>query len=214
MEEDKTDVVWIDRVWLSYFPLNEATALEYFSLSQFYDRSCNNEIIKMQRLDPALKATMEGIEYDLVPQSAPNLFVISKQRRAKGPTPSVSLLAIYYILNGNIYQAPTAHSVISSRVLQSLYHLRTAFDAMQAHALPSIASASTSSAHWKPPPGAQSGRARNEVLDGKVDAGALESRAMSRILFDVLDKNRRMQDAAEASAKAYAAEGDDEALAQ
>lgn len=207
MEEDGTGVVWTDKVWLSYFPLNEATALDYFSLSQFYDRSCNNELVKMQRLDAALMTTLEGIEYKLLPQTNENLFRVSKSRRATTPKPSVTLLGVYYILNGNVYQAPTAHAVLSSRVVQSLHHLRKSFDTLQAHALPSPAQASSSTKQWRPPPAASFRTQRDAGKDVETDAGTLERRAIDRILYDVLDKNRRIA-AATAQAAAMRAETD------
>jgi mediator of RNA polymerase II transcription subunit 6 len=206
MDEHGTGVVWTDKVWLSYFPLNEATALDYFSLSQFYDRSCNNELVKMQRLDPALMTTMDGIEYKLLGQSSDSLFRVSKSRRTVTPKPAVTLLAVYYILNGNVYQAPTAHAVLSSRVLQSLHHLRKSFDTLQKHSLPSPSPASTSAKHWTPRPAASNATQRDDVDPVETDAGTGERRALDRILYDVLDKNRRIAAATAANAAGKAAE--------
>lgn len=189
-EEDGTGVVWTDKVWLSYFPLNAASALEYFSLSQFYDRSCNNELVKMQRLDPALMSTMAGIEYSLASHQSEHLFIINKSRRTTAPKPSLELLAVYYIVNGNIYQAPSAHAVLSSRVLQALHHLRSSFDVMQKHSVPTPNAANE--VHWDPPPTPAAVPAAAKPRDRQSDAGTLERRAVDRILYDILDKNRRI----------------------
>jgi mediator of RNA polymerase II transcription subunit 6 len=197
--DDLTGVTWTDKVWLTYFPLNAETVLDYFSLSQFYDRACNNELVKMQRLDPALMSTMEGIEYTLVPSSSLTLFRIAKSRRAITPQPSVTLLAVYYIVNGVVYQAPTAHAVLSSRILQSLHYVRDAFDIMQRHAVPEPALLS-SKRNWDPPPtpaDALAQKAQAEPIT-QSDAGLLEKKTMDRILFDILDKNRRIAEAAAA----------------
>jgi MED6 mediator sub complex component len=193
---DLTSVTWTDKVWLTYFPLNAETALDYFSLSQFYDRACNNELVKMQRLDPALISTMEGIEYTLVSPSSPNLFRIAKSKRVITPQPSVTLLAVYYVVNGVVYQAPSAHAVLSSRVLQSLHYMRNAFDIMQSHAIPKPGLQS-SSRNWKPSPTPSDVLA--EATDAEPasvsDANPLERKAMDRILYDIMYKNRRIVDA-------------------
>lgn len=43
---------WQDSVWIPI--LNTTNVMEYFSQASnpFYDRTCNNEIVKMQRLNP------------------------------------------------------------------------------------------------------------------------------------------------------------------
>lgn len=46
--EDLTGTVWRDDQWLRAFPLTFPSALDYFSLSPFYDRNCNNELAKQQ----------------------------------------------------------------------------------------------------------------------------------------------------------------------
>jgi mediator of RNA polymerase II transcription subunit 6 len=203
-DQDLTGVMWNDKVWLSYFPLNNSTVLDYFSLSQFYDRTCNNELIKMQRLDPALMATMDGIEYAVSPASAPPFFLITKSRRVVAPPSSLTLLAVYYIINGNAYQAPSAHSVLSSRVLQSLHHLRKSFDILQSHAVPTIRNPPSVTRNWDPPPTAAAAPLDAQSAP-QSDAGTHERKAVDRVLYDLLDKNRRITAAASANAAASAA---------
>lgn len=41
---------WRDDQWLGCYPLNHSTVLDYFSLSPFYDRSCNNEVAKTKNI--------------------------------------------------------------------------------------------------------------------------------------------------------------------
>lgn len=45
------NISWCNEAWLGY--INEETALDYFcqSSNPFYDNTCNNETIRMQRLD-------------------------------------------------------------------------------------------------------------------------------------------------------------------
>lgn len=144
--DDLTDVMWSDPQWLATFPLNESTALHYFSLSQFYDPNCNNELINMQRLDMSLLSTMPGIEYS-VSSPCPDLFVVHKRYRTINP-PKLDLISSYYIYDGRIYQAPTLHAILSTRVLQAIHHVKNAFEAMH-----SAAAFSSHGTHvWDPPP--------------------------------------------------------------
>ncbi|QQP52396.1 Mediator of RNA polymerase II transcription subunit 6 [Caligus rogercresseyi] len=56
MSEPKLDsplsISWHDSAWIPM--LNAGNVLDYFSerSNPFYDRTCNNEVIKMQRLNP------------------------------------------------------------------------------------------------------------------------------------------------------------------
>ncbi|KAI9332983.1 MED6 mediator sub complex component-domain-containing protein [Obelidium mucronatum] len=69
---------------------------------------------------------MEGIEYLLHYFSYnPSLFVIHKCNRLKEG--KVELLAVYYIVEGTIYQSPDLFTLLSNRVLTSLHHVQTAF---------------------------------------------------------------------------------------
>jgi hypothetical protein len=45
---DQTATQWRDDAWLATYPLNTATALDYFAGSPFYDRACLNERARAQ----------------------------------------------------------------------------------------------------------------------------------------------------------------------
>ena len=178
--QDLTGVVWQDKRWLSIFPLDATTALDYFSLSQFYDDRCNNQLIKMQQLDSSLLNTMSGIEYALSETPAPNLFIITKSLRALNP-PSLTLLATYYIHDGAVYQAPSIHAILSSRILQSVRHLKNSFETMQKAAVLS----KTGTYVWQPAP------VPNQTTDDAVVTNA-EAVAMDQMLYDILHKNNQI----------------------
>lgn len=42
----------------------------------------------------------------------------------------VNIIAMYFILNGNIYLAPNVHSVVTSRVLNVMQSLKSAIDVL------------------------------------------------------------------------------------
>ncbi|CAG8815558.1 13417_t:CDS:2, partial [Racocetra persica] len=69
---------------------------------------------------------MKGIEFQVVQERPPALWVIRKQKRLSEW--EVNLVSTYYILNYNIYQAPSLYSIIGNRVLTSLYQLHMAFN--------------------------------------------------------------------------------------
>lgn len=50
--DNPLSVSWHDSAWIPI--LNTANVMDYFSerSNPFFDRTCNNEIVKMQRLNP------------------------------------------------------------------------------------------------------------------------------------------------------------------
>lgn len=142
LEVDTTnESMFRDPVWLQTNPLNSNTVLDYFGLSLFYDRSCNNEILKPQRQSLVVLKQMTGLEYEVIhpppmiskddtdqyvyhPQVSP-LFLIRKQER-DSPT-EAKHLAVYYCLYGTIYQAPHLLDVLLCRLRNSMYHIAATF---------------------------------------------------------------------------------------
>ncbi|KAM4665892.1 mediator of RNA polymerase II transcription subunit 6 isoform 2-T2 [Amazona ochrocephala] len=119
-------ISWVDSSWIPI--LNNGSVLDYFSerSNPFYDRTCNNEVVKMQRMTLEHLNQMVGVEYILLHAQEPILFIIRKQQR-QSPT-QVIPLADYYIIAGVIYQAPDLGSVINSRVLTAVHGIQSAFE--------------------------------------------------------------------------------------
>jgi len=124
--KDQTGVCFDDARWLKMNPLTKSNVLEYFSLSPFYSKTSNNEIIRMQQLDPDKLLDMNGIQYSVVHHKEPTLFVIQKHKRENRRI--VIPLAMYYILDGVIFQAPDFYSILSSRMLKTIFRLKDAFE--------------------------------------------------------------------------------------
>ena len=47
---DQTSIAWRDDAFLSTYPLDRRTVLDYFAGSPFYDRQCNNEVARSRGL--------------------------------------------------------------------------------------------------------------------------------------------------------------------
>lgn len=126
LPENPLGLSWHDSAWIPI--LNQANVMDYFSerSNPFYDRTCNNEMIKMQRLSLDQLMNMTGVEYALIHVQEPILYVIRKQQRysPQQTTP----LADYYIIAGKVYQAPDLGSVLNSRILSTVHHLQSAFE--------------------------------------------------------------------------------------
>ncbi|XP_025833756.1 mediator of RNA polymerase II transcription subunit 6 [Agrilus planipennis] len=123
---------WHDSAWIPI--LNTGNVMDYFSerSNPFFDRTCNNEIVKMQRLNPDQLQNMTGLEYVLLHVQEPILYVIRKQHR-HSPTQVVPF-ADYYIIAGIIYQAPDLATVLNSRLLSAVHHLQSAFEEASSYA--------------------------------------------------------------------------------
>lgn len=117
---------WHDTNWIPI--LNTSNVMEYFSerSNPFYDRTCNNEIVKMQRLSIDQLNNMTGLEYILLHVQEPILYVIRKQHRHS--MTHVTPFADYYIIAGVVYQAPDLASILNSRLSSTVFHLQSAFE--------------------------------------------------------------------------------------
>ena len=113
ISENPLFVSWVDSAWIPV--LNQSNVLDYFSerTNPFYDRTCNNEILKMQKLGVAdvqltnMQVTLlsftnqnwrmiiwsfdQGPEYCLLHVQEPILYVVRKQIR-HSPTQVIQLL--------------------------------------------------------------------------------------------------------------------------
>lgn len=69
-------ISWHDSAWINI--LDGSNVLDYFSdrSNPFYDRMCNNETVRMQRLDPEVMNDMTGLEYILLHVQDPILYII------------------------------------------------------------------------------------------------------------------------------------------
>lgn len=131
--EDREDISFVDQRFLSSRGLDDSNVLEYFSTSPFYDRSCNNEILKMQTqfrgLDQKSKlSTMVGVFYEAADSNADKtLFVV---RKAYNHGDRVETIGMYYIMYGHVYPAPTTHSVYRCRMSDCAWILSTLISRM------------------------------------------------------------------------------------
>jgi hypothetical protein len=101
------ELEWRSPEWINVYGLRTDNVLEYFSLSPFWDRQCNNQVLKMQRqfqfnsngnngngngngefpvavtiptFDAELRR-LRGIEYVLHMVREPDLWIIRKEKR-------------------------------------------------------------------------------------------------------------------------------------
>ncbi|CEO95117.1 hypothetical protein PBRA_003883 [Plasmodiophora brassicae] len=133
---------WRFLAWLQAWPLNRSTLLDYFKQSCFYDPSCNNELISLQRtLDPSYIKTMTGVEYEVdnsspMASKTPAYFLIRKQERHSET--SVTVLALYYVVGtgpqwGTVYQMPTIYSVLACNFASTSFYVSEALLQLSSH---------------------------------------------------------------------------------
>ncbi|KMV66703.1 RNA polymerase II transcriptional regulationmediator [Encephalitozoon cuniculi EcunIII-L] len=133
MEEREENISFVDQRFLGSKPLDDTNVLEYFSGSPFYDKSCNNEILKMQTqfrgLDQKSKLfSMVGIFYEVESSNhEKTLFVI---RKAYNHGDTAETLGMYYIIHGHVYAAPTNYSIYRCRMGDSMWQLNSFIDRM------------------------------------------------------------------------------------
>ncbi|XP_065314716.1 mediator of RNA polymerase II transcription subunit 6-like isoform X2 [Gordionus sp. m RMFG-2023] len=129
--DDPLHISWHDSAWLPV--LNTSNALDYFCQrgNPFYDRTCNNETLKMQGLDARTHLkNMAGLEYALIHAQEPVLYVIRAQRRHKVASNLSAIttpLSDYYMVAGVVYKSPDLATVVNSRLGSAIYACQAAF---------------------------------------------------------------------------------------
>ncbi len=132
LPENPLAISWHDSNWIPV--LTPHNVMDYFSerSNPFYERTCNNEVLKMQRASMDQLQNMTGVEFCLLHVQDPILYVVRKQHRSS-PS-SVTPLADYYIIAGTVYQAPDLGSVLNSRLVSTVNHLQQAFEEAKKYA--------------------------------------------------------------------------------
>ena len=125
--DNKLNISWCESSWIPH--LTSHNVLEYFCQrsNPFYDKTCNNEMAKMQRLNASQLMQMKGIEFILLHVEEPSELMIIRKQERHSPSHTVPL-ANYYVLQGTIYQAPDLHNLLNSRLAGTLFHLQEALD--------------------------------------------------------------------------------------
>ncbi|OAF71437.1 Mediator complex subunit 6 [Intoshia linei] len=129
LEKKKLSISWSDSSWPHV--LSKYNVMDYFSQlsNPFYDKTCNNQILKMQRLEANNLVNMIGLEYMCVFDQEPILFIIRKQYR-KSPH-EIQSISSYYICAGTVYESPDLMTLYISRLITASYNLRKAFEEVQ-----------------------------------------------------------------------------------
>eukprot|EP00514_Thraustochytrium_sp_LLF1b_P000328 CAMPEP_0184513912 /NCGR_PEP_ID=MMETSP0198_2-20121128/3680_1 /TAXON_ID=1112570 /ORGANISM="Thraustochytrium sp., Strain LLF1b" /LENGTH=233 /DNA_ID=CAMNT_0026904061 /DNA_START=347 /DNA_END=1048 /DNA_ORIENTATION=+ len=126
-EDQLSEVAFNDENFVRAYGLHANNVLDYFALSPFYDSTCNNELVRMQKLGLEVLQNMKGVEYRLLHTGyEPVLFVVVKQDRSS-PT-IVRKQELFYILDKTIYSAPTLQRLIVSRLYKCATHVQNAFE--------------------------------------------------------------------------------------
>jgi mediator of RNA polymerase II transcription subunit 6 len=109
--------------WLATCPLTAESIMDYFSLSPFYDRTSDNQVLRMQGInDPQQLLLMTGIQYEVVKAvfdprfPDKSIFVIHQQTRHE-PRGIPTVTAVFYCVDGTFYQAPTLGQVFDARMV-------------------------------------------------------------------------------------------------
>ncbi|KAJ2928899.1 hypothetical protein H1R20_g8202, partial [Candolleomyces eurysporus] len=138
--DDDTARFFIWHEWLqANGPLTPENVFDYFTNSMFYDAQCNNAILRMQtRLSGTIIENEEeelrrfkGVEFVVVDAQPPTYFIIQKRDRISPD--EAKPLAAYYCVQNRIYQAPDLYSLLSNRILASLFSLQTSLDILRNH---------------------------------------------------------------------------------
>ena len=122
--DNKLTISWVDSSWVPI--LNTNNVMDYFSdrRNPFYDATCNNEVLKMQRASLDQLANMTGIEYCLLYVQEPILYVIRKQQR-QSPTHTTPISDYYIVGKVSREKGYMITNMYSQKALFSALYLTT-----------------------------------------------------------------------------------------
>ncbi|KIK71350.1 hypothetical protein GYMLUDRAFT_147658 [Collybiopsis luxurians FD-317 M1] len=120
-------------------PLTSENVFEYFTTSMFYDKQSSNQVLRMQTMHTGIPVVNEaeelkrftGVEFAVVHAQPPSFFVIHKRERLSPE--EVKPLAAFFVINNRIYQSPDLYTVLSNRLLTSLYSIQSTLDSLRSH---------------------------------------------------------------------------------
>lgn len=129
------EIQWKSPEWIQQFGLHTGNVLDYFAESPFYDRTSNNQVLRMQfqfqQIPPNVhpqkylqdKLTeMVGTEFVIAFVREPEFWVIRKQRRID--LQNTVTQQDYYIIGANVYQSPVIYDILSSRLISSVLSMK------------------------------------------------------------------------------------------
>ncbi|OBA21654.1 hypothetical protein METBIDRAFT_41185 [Metschnikowia bicuspidata var. bicuspidata NRRL YB-4993] len=133
--EPLDEIQWKSPEWIQQFGLHTGNVLDYFSESPFYDRTSNNQVLRMQfqfqQMPPNVHpqqylqtrlAEMVGTEFVVAFVREPDFWVVRRQRRLD-PHNTITEHD-YYIIGANVYQSPMIYDVLAARLLSSVLSMK------------------------------------------------------------------------------------------
>lgn len=127
------DINWLNATGGLY---NGSQVLEYFYRSPFFDKSSDNEALRMQGVgvDSAHLSKMKGIQY-ICDETLKNpydmnslLYVVKKIRRNNER--NFDLLDLFYCIDGEFYKAPDFYELVKTRYSVTAHHIKSSFNTL------------------------------------------------------------------------------------
>lgn len=135
------EIQWKSPEWIQQFGLHTSNVLDYFSELPFYDRTSNNQVLRMQfqfqQIPPNVhpqkylqdKLTeMVGTEFVIAFAREPDFWVVRRQHRLDPQTTITE--NDYYIIGANVYQSPLIYDVLLARLLLSVLYMKNCLGAL------------------------------------------------------------------------------------
>lgn len=133
--EPLDEIQWKSPEWIQQFGLHTGNVLDYFAELPFYDRTSNNQVLRMQfqfqQMPPNIHpqkyfqsklAEMVGVEFVVAFVREPDFWIVRKQRRLDANHTLTE--QDYYIIGANVYQSPKIYDILSSRLLLSVLSMK------------------------------------------------------------------------------------------